>query len=267
MAHRPTLGILGGNGWLGGAFGRALLTRGLLSPDRLAVTSSRHGDRYADWPDVVRIESPEALLDRADIVVLALRPAQFATLTLSLESHLVISLMAQVSLAELARATGATRLVRAMPNAAAEIGRSYTPWVADTAVNADERRLVGDLLAACGPVDEVGDEHQLDYLTALTGSGPAFPALLAASLIEHALDQGLPEALARRAVVESLAGSLALIRQTDADPGAIVDRFLAYGGITTLGLESMVDHGFRDAVKEGVGAAHRGALEGRPSSG
>ncbi|WP_287124750.1 pyrroline-5-carboxylate reductase dimerization domain-containing protein [Chromohalobacter sp.] len=259
MKQTPTLGILGGNGWLGSALGRAALTSGLMAPEQLVVTASRTGYHYDEWPDVTCVDSAEALLALADAVVISVRPEQFAELNLSLEKRLVISLMAKVSVATLSQATGSQRIVRAMPNAAAAIGHSYTPWYATPDVGQAERCWVHRLLSSCGPCEELEDESHIDYLTALTGSGPAFPALLADALISHAVAQGITEATARRSVLHTLSGASQLMLDNAAPPSELVQRFLDYGGTTTEGLNAMFQSGFRQAVHRGLDAAHDAA--------
>lgn len=251
-----TLGIIGGNGWLGSALGRSVLSSGLISPNQLVVTASREHNRYQDWPGVICVESADALLEVAEVVVVSVRPEQFSLLTLSLENRLVISLMAKVPIVALAAATGSNRIVRAMPNAAASVGRSYTPWCAMPGLSAEDCAFVQRLFSACGVSDEIEDESQIDYLTALTGSGPAFPALLADALIQHAITQGISPTVAQRGVLQTLSGASQLMLDENASPADMVARFLDYGGTTTDGLNAMLQHGFRDAVQEGMKAAY-----------
>ncbi|RUR31824.1 pyrroline-5-carboxylate reductase family protein [Vreelandella nanhaiensis] len=256
MKPTLTLGIIGGNGWLGSALGRCVLASGLIAPNQLVVTASRKHNRYQDWPGVTCVESSDALLEVAEIIVLSVRPEQFAQLTLSLENRLVISLMAKVPMVALASATRSDRIVRAMPNAAAAVGRSYTPWCATPRLSADDRDFVQRLFSACGVSDEVENESQIDYLTALTGSGPAFPALLADALIHHAITQGISPAVAQRGVLHTLSGASQLMLEENATPMEMVTRFLDYGGTTTEGLNAMLQHGFREAVQQGIEAAY-----------
>ncbi|WP_110654523.1 pyrroline-5-carboxylate reductase family protein [Salinicola halimionae] len=258
---KQTLGIIGGNGWLGSAVSRSILARGVIAPEQLVVTASRSGYRYAQWPGVTCVDDVEALLVLADVVMISVRPEQFDdleirdALQIKSEHKLVMSLMAGVSQARLVQATGSDRIVRAMPNAAAAIGASYTPWCATAAVSEVERQWIQTLLTACGTADELNDEGQLDTLTVLTGSGPAFPALLADALINHALEQGIPESVARRGVLSSLAGSLSLMLDGDDQLGDVVSRFLAYDGVTSRGLEAMIERGFEQTVRQGLDAA------------
>lgn len=259
MKQTLTLGIIGGNGWLGSALGRAVLASELISPNQLVVTASPKQDCYQEWPGVTTVEGVEALQSAADIVVVSVRPEQLTKLTLSLENRLVISLMAKVPIEALALATGSDRIVRAMPNAAAAIRQSYTPWCATKAVSKEERGFVQRLFSACGVNDEVEDESQIDYLTALTGSGPAFPALLADALISHAVSQGINPDIAQRSVSQTLLGSSHLMLNEGTSPTEMVARFLDYGGTTTEGLNAMLRSGFKQAVHHGVDAAHSAA--------
>jgi pyrroline-5-carboxylate reductase len=151
--------------------------------------------------------------------------------------------------------TGAERVVRAMPNAAAEIGLSYTPWFCSAAVSQADRAFVQSLFESCGKADEVAAEAEIDYLTALSGSGPAFPALLADALLGHALSQGLPAAIARRAVEGVVCDAGRLIAASDATPGEMVRTFMEYRGTTDAGLRAMKNAGFAEAIHAGLSAA------------
>ncbi|WP_018916487.1 pyrroline-5-carboxylate reductase family protein [Vreelandella zhanjiangensis] len=259
MKPTLTLGIIGGNGWLGSALGRCVLASGLIAPSQLVVTASRQHNRYQDWPGVTCVESADALTEIAEIIVVSVRPEQFSQLTLSLENQLVISLMAKVPMVALASITGSDRIVRAMPNAAAAVGRSYTPWCATPSLSAADRDFVQRLFSACGVSDEVENESQIDYLTALTGSGPAFPALLADALIHHAIKQGISPEVAQRGVLHTLSGASQLMLEENASPTEMVARFLDYNGTTTKGLNAMLQHGFREAVQQGIEAAYGAA--------
>jgi pyrroline-5-carboxylate reductase len=91
--------------------------------------------------------------------------------------------MAGIPLSQLSEQLKTGRVVRALPNAAAEVGKSYTPWVATAHVNDRDRCSVRGIFDAFGAADEVMNEAEIDYLTGLSGSGPAFPALLATAMM------------------------------------------------------------------------------------
>ena len=256
MTYPRTIGIIGGNGWLGRAIGHAMLDAGLIEAASLTL-SCRAGtsDTFAGRPQVVWTADNQQLVERSDVVIVSVRPEQFPAVRTDARGRLVISLMAGVSMERLAAHTRAERIVRAMPNAAAEIGRSYSPWYCSGAVTPDDKAFVQALFESCGAADEVETEAAIDYLTALSGSGPAYPALLADAMLGHALAHGLPERIARRAVKGVICDASQLLSGPNVLPGQTVRTLMEYRGTTDAGLRSMQGRGFTEAVHEGLTAA------------
>lgn len=255
-----SVGIVGGTGWLGRSIGRHALQAGFIPPGSLIVSSrSPPAGAYGEWPDVRWTADNGELARLSDAVILSVRPQQFGAVEIDAGGRLVISVMAGVSVETLKRRTKSDRVVRSMPNAAAEIGRSYTPWFAAGAVSETDRLFVQALFGCCGTADEVPLEAHLDYLTGLSGSGPAFPALLADAMLSHALSRGLPPDVARRAVENVVCDASQLLRAPGQTPEAAVKTFLDYRGTTAAGLQAMVDGGFEAAVHAGLAAAAEAA--------
>src|SRR5262245_30085524 len=151
-----TVGIIGGGGWLGGAIAEQGLAAAVLSPSSLVISGrSPRGERFARWPNLGWTSDNAELARRSGIVILPVRPENFGDLHIDLQGKLVISVMAGVSMATVRRKMSSDRIVRTMPNAAAAIGRSYTPWVASPEVTAEDRAFVTALFSACGEQDEV----------------------------------------------------------------------------------------------------------------
>lgn len=245
--------MIGGGGWLGSAIVGSILKAGIVQPGELSLSYRRERpDRFAGafWTT-----DSQELADRSDIVILSVRPGDWASLAVDAGGRLVISVMAGIGLAAIGDAHRTKRVVRALPNAAADVGKSYTPWIAAAGTSEDDRAVVRSIFDACGVQDEVGSEDDIDYLTGLTGSGPAFPALLAAAMMKDALAHGLPLAVARRAVNTVLIGAGRLLESKDEDPGETVEAFVSYRGTTAAGIEAMRAAGFESAVAEGLTAA------------
>lgn len=251
-----TVGIVGGGGWLGSAIAEKGLGAGVLNASSLVVSSrSRRGDRLAPWPEVTWTSDNAELARRSGIVILSVRPEQFGQLELDLQDRLVVSVMAGISMATLHRTTRSDRIVRAMPNAAAEIGRSYTPWFASSRVAEEDRLFVAALFSSCGEHDEVESEQQLDYLSGLSGTGPAYPALLANAMLDHARRAGIAEQVAIKAVRAVICGATLLMDNDAFDPAGIVEAFAAYRGVTAAGLAAMIESGLPESVGAGLSAA------------
>jgi len=146
-----------------------------------------------------------------------------------------------------------------MTTAAAEIGKSYTPWLATSTVTVEQRAFAQRLFETFGSADQVFSEHHLNYLTALVGTGPAYPALLSRSLFTDAVNNGLPPEIAQRAAHAVVVNASQLIGN-----GHSVDELLqaliSYRGVTAAGLDAMVSHGFDKTIKAGRGCSDFGRL-------
>ena len=261
---KTVIGIVGGCGWMGRALGIALLEQGIVPPQQLVV-SSRSGarDGYRDWPGVRCVQNNQALANLADITVLSIRPEDLANVMIETHNKLVISFLAMAPLQEVASQVGSHRVVRAMPNAAAQIKRSYFPWYAAESVTTTDKQLVQTVLASCGMPRELPREQDIDYLTALSGAGPAYPALLAQALLDHAREQGIADDVALEAVMQTLVGGSLLLEQLGRDPGEMVQRLIDYDGTTAQGLRAMLNSGFQESVQCGLTAAYRAASQPR----
>lgn len=259
MVGSLRVGIVGGAGWLGGAMAEAMLAAGVVAPENLSLSyRSARPERFASsfWtPD------NQALADRSDVIVVSVRPADWLDLKVDAGGKLVVSVMAGVRLDTLCERHHTRRAVRTLPNAAAEVRKSYTPWIATGDVGADDRAVVRALLGACGVEDEVASEADIDYLTGLSGGGPAFPALLAEAMMKAAVAHGLGPDVARRAVNTLIVGAGRLLERRDECPSATVETFLAYRGTTAAAIETMRKAGFDGAVAEGLAAAFRKSIE------
>jgi pyrroline-5-carboxylate reductase len=254
MTKMARIGIIGGNGWLGNAIASTAVAAGAV--DAAALTLSSRSDRKGNVaiPGAIWTKDNGELVRRSDAIVLSVRPEQFEGVDIDARGKLVISVMAAVSVQMIAERTGAVRIVRALPNAAAGIGKSFTPWFATPAVTSDDRAVVQRLFESCGEAEEAPREAHIDYCVGLTGSGAAFPALLSQAMIEHALSQGLPLAFARRAARGVLVNASQLLDEAD-DPTPIVQEVIDYRGTTAAALQVMIEKGFKVAVGAGLDAA------------
>ena len=247
------VGIIGGNGWIGGAIARALISSGLLPPGDLTLSCR---STPPDWlPGARWTHDNQALADRSDVVIVSVRPQDWPAIAATAPGKLVISVMAGVTLADIAARLGTDRVVRALPNAAAEVGQSYTPWTATAEVTDADRATVRRLLESFGSGDEVATEAEIDYMTGLSGTGPAYPALLAVALIRDAVAHGLPPEVARRSVTALLVGTGRLLEKNGENPEDTVAAFVDYRGVTAAGIEAMRAAGFDAAVSAGLAAA------------
>jgi pyrroline-5-carboxylate reductase len=258
MAEPTRIGIIGGSGWLGGAIARALVDAGFTAPERLRLSYRSSAPTFL--PDAFWTRDNQELVDRSDIVVVSVRPADWPSVVVSAKDKLAVSVMAGVRMEHLVERLGTDRVVRSLPNAAAEVRQSYTPWFASAATTARDRQAVRSMFEAIGVSDEVGSEAEIDYLTGLSGSGPAFPALLAEAMMRDAVARGLEPETARRAVTTVLVGTGRLLERHGQSPATIVRDFVEYRGATAAAIEAMLASSFDTAVRNGLAAAFRKAV-------
>ncbi len=255
MTIDKRIGIIGGNGWLGNAIASAIVASGTTAGERL-ILSGRSDKRGAlPVPGAIHTRDNAELASDADVIVLCVPPQNFPGIALDASGKLVISVMAGVTAQAIADQTGASEIVRAIPNAAAAIRQSFTPWYAAPGVSDANKRIAQELFDSCGEGAEVPQEAHIDYCVGMTGSGAAFPALLAEALVAHATSQGLPPAFARRAAKGVVAAASQLFADSDADTAAIVQGMIDYRGTTSAALQTMLDNGFNRAVALGLEAA------------
>lgn len=169
------VGIIGGTGWLDGAIAKAVLTKGLVPAGNLII-SNRSGSHPWAQQGPCLVTNNRDLVDRSDVIIIAVRPEHFTSLNMNAAGKTVVSLMAGIKAQAIIEQTSAAMVVRAMPNAVVEIGQSFTPWYCAGEVEAKTRNLMQRAFECVGTAAEVLEEDFIDYLSALSGTGPAFPA-------------------------------------------------------------------------------------------
>jgi len=248
---KQTIGIIGGAGWLGRALSRFLSEKAGIRAGNLI--RSYRSQKCDDGVFCVWTQDNMDLVSKSDIIVLSVRPQDFPAIKIFAPDKLFISLMAGVSIDEIAVRTGAKRIARAAMNAAAELAQSYTPFFVRSD-QGDDRFAVYKILSTCGQVDEVDLESQIDYFLSLTGTGPAFPSLFAEAMMKHAIQHGIAPKIAIRSVNQLLVGTGALIAQNQASPSETVQAFINYRGSTAAGLVAMQKAGIDNLVACGLDA-------------
>lgn len=198
----------------------------------------------------------EKLVEHADVVILAVKPAATCKLAQGLKAlaaeRLWLSVAAGIKTSQLEQALGGTaRVIRAMPNAPALIGQGASALCrGKLATDADEHLAIA-LLGAVGTT-EVVDEAMMDAVTAVSGSGPAFVMLVIEAMTDGAVRAGLPRATAQRLATQTVLGSAVLLQETGRHPGELKDMVTSPGGTTIAGIEALEAGGLRSALISAV---------------
>ncbi|RYX92865.1 MAG: pyrroline-5-carboxylate reductase [Bradyrhizobiaceae bacterium] len=251
--------ILAGAGKMGGAMLMGWLAGGL-DPKRVVVIDPHLSDDIkALAAKGVRLNPHVGDIGKVAALILAVKPQMFAEVGPSLRpivgATLVVSIMAGTTIAGIAAACGG-RIVRAMPNTPAAIGRGITVAVAAQDVAPPQRELTDTLLRATGSVEWVEDESLIDAVTAVSGSGPAYVFLLAEEMARAGIAAGLPPELAVKLARETVSGSGELLRRSDLDAATLRKNVTSPGGTTAaaLGVLMAVD-GFEPLLTRAIAAA------------
>jgi len=263
-----------GGGQMALALAEGFCRSGLVSPTQILVSDPHPGarERLAARVPGIRFAATNADAARnAEIVFLAVKPQQAQAACRELAAALssesvVVSIVAGLPLASLEADCGTRRVIRVMPNTPCLVGRGVsvvcqTPEVPDLL-----GQRVDALLASVGHVHRL-DEHLLDAVTGLSGSGPGFVALLVEALSDGGVKAGLPRPVALALAVQTLSGTAVLLEQTGEHPAQIKDRVSSPGGTTIAGLAVLEQRGVRGALIDAVVAAAVRARElGQPRS-
>ncbi|EAW33674.1 pyrroline-5-carboxylate reductase [Lyngbya sp. PCC 8106] len=167
---------------------------------------------------------------------------------------MIISILAGVPLSKLESAFLHRPVVRVMPNTPATVGAGISAIAAGQAVKPDHLKLAQQILAAVGEVVEV-PEYLMDAVTGLSGSGPAYVALMVEALSDGGVAAGLPRAIASKLALQTVLGTAELLQKTGMHPAELKDRVTSPGGTTIAGVGTLEQAAFRSALIEAVKAA------------
>jgi len=253
--NQVKIGIIGGTGIIGSGIAKFLLLHET-SADNLWICNRSQKNLLCDNADMVNYTSDsQELIDACDVVIIAVRPTDFANMVLRFNSQLLISVMAGVTIEALKERTQASSIVRAMPNAAVEIGKSFTPWYSRY-LSFDHQLLVRYILSSSGDEYALSTELQLDYFTALTGSGQGMLAAIAASMQESAVLAGVKPVLAEKAIRSLFSGIGQLIEHDDLSPIDRASDCVDYAGTTAEGINGMRASGLDKVIRNGIEQAY-----------
>ncbi|MDE2080544.1 MAG: pyrroline-5-carboxylate reductase [Burkholderiales bacterium] len=239
--------------------GRAAAAIAVVEPD--AAQRARLAQAFG----VQAQAAADARLARAGTVVWAVKPQFFAAAAAPCAPHvghaLQVSVMAGVRSAAIARASGSATVVRSMPNTPALIGRGIAGLHASAAVAAEQRAEVEALFAPTGATLWVAREDDLDAVTALSGSGPAYVFYVLEAMMQAAVEMGLSAEQGRRLALATFDGATALAAASPEPPQTLRAQVTSPGGTTQAAIASLDADGVRAAFVQALRAAQQRAHE------
>lgn len=258
------LGFIGG-GNMASAIVGGLLRQGM-SPEQLVVVEPFEGQRQqlaAQWGIHALPEAGPAL-QQCQVVVWAVKPQLFKEAAIPVRPHvgpetLHLSVAAGIRTDSMAQWLGSERWVRAMPNTPALVGQGMTGLFAREAVSATERQTIEQLLSSTGQCLWVPQEADLDAVTALSGSGPAYVFYFLEAMRQAGTEMGLDADTATRLAIGTFVGASHLAQEATDPPEVLRERVTSKGGTTYAALTHMAENGVGPAFVEAMRAAQRRA--------
>jgi pyrroline-5-carboxylate reductase len=261
-------------GFIGGGNMASSLISGLIAsghaPEHIWV-SDINSDTLSDLKKQLNVNTSAdnaAVVNAADVVVLAVKPQTLSTVAQSIaalvqqKKPLVVSIAAGINQNSLSRWLGAdTSIVRCMPNTPALVLTGATALHANNKVTAEQRDLAENILRAVGIALWVQDEAELDAVTAVSGSGPAYFFLLMEAMEKAALELGLKQETARLLVQQTALGAAKIALESAESPEQLRKRVTSPGGTTQQAIETFEQGGFTELVSKALHAARDRSIE------
>ncbi len=240
----------------------------LLKKRNLMILDSSH-EKTTSLKKISHFEVHENLEDcvpKADLIFIAVKPYHSEELFKKMRSlvndgQIIISIMAGVTIKTMQDGLGIPKVVRAMPNLPAQIGKGVTSYTASDEVSRIELLTIENLLDTTGRSILVSSEKFIDASTGISGSGPAYVFYFMQSMMEAALKMGFSSNDSKVLVSRTFEGAVDLFNQSDLSPNSWMDRVASKGGTTRAALDSMEDNNVKELIKEAAYSAFNRAVE------
>jgi len=218
--------------------------------------------------DINVSSSNDEVIKHVDVVVFAVKPqvletvAKNAAALIRQQQNLVVSIAAGITQNSLSRWLGGdTAIVRCMPNTPALVLTGATALHANNRVNAEQRDVAENIMRSVGIALWVDNETELDAVTAVSGSGPAYYFLLMEAMEKTAVELGLNEATARLLVLQTALGAAKIALEASESPEQLRQRVTSPGGTTQKAIETFQQGGFIELVSKALHAARDRSIE------
>lgn len=208
----------------------------------------------------------EDCASKADVIFLAVKPFHCDDLFKTLKKYtkkeqIIVSLMAGVTIESIQNGLDVPKVVRAMPNLPAKVGKGMTSFTESTAVSRVELLMIRNLLDATGEAIHVENENFINASTGISGSGPAYVFYFMQSMLEAAQKMGFSDNDSKALVSQTFEGAVALFNDGDHSPKKWMEMVASKGGTTRAALDSMEDNNVKELIKEAAYAAFNRATE------
>jgi len=210
--------------------------------------------------------SNQELVKTSDVIFLAIKPQVFADVLLPLQPYftpgkLIISIMAGISVKKIQTAAGKVPVVRVMPNMPALVGQGACGYCASKEVSKKQMILAEKILDTFNIVKFLLPEKQIDTVTAISGSGPAYFFYFAEAVMEASKELGFDIKAAKKLIAQTMIGAGKVMLESDDTPEVLRQKVTSKGGTTQRALETMENNSMKSIIKDAIKAAKKRSEE------
>lgn len=259
--------IIGG-GNMGGTYAQSFLRSHIASKEAMMILErSPEKAEELSKKDIGQVfGAPEDCIGKADLIILAVKPQDSATLFESIQpfvhpQQVFLSIMAGVKISTISDSLGIQKIIRAMPNLPAQIGMGMTAFTASNEVTRIELVTVQNLLNTTGKTVYVEKESSIDAATAISGSGPAYVWFFMNAMMEAAKGMGFKDSEAELLVSQTFAGAIELYQATNVSCEEWISRVSSKGGTTEAAMKTYRENAVHNDIIAGAVSALRRAEE------
>ena len=263
MSQAVALGVIGG-GVMAEAIVSCLLAQKVYQAETVLIGEPQ-SQRRQYWQEkygvAVTVDNNQVM--QAEAILLAVKPQILdkVVATLKWEANpLILSILAGVTLEKLELAFPNCPVVRIIPNTPATVGAAMSAISPSSQVTEVQLAISHKIFAAVREVVTV-PEYQMNAVTGLSGSGPAYVALMVEALADGGVAAGLPRAISQKLAIQTVLGTAQLLKETELHPAVLKDRVSSPGGTTIAGVSALEKAGFRSAAINAVQAAYQRSKE------
>lgn len=246
-----------------------MITQSFVSPEHITLLNRINKQRLKELQTKYSVEiatSYQEISSQSEVIILTMKPKDAEEALLNLKpyitkEHLIISVMAGISTTFIEECIESeTPVVRSMPNTSAAIGLSATAITSGRYTRTDQLTFAERLFRTIGTVVHVPEE-QLDTVTGLSGSGPAYFYYMVECMEKAANMNGLDKETARELIIQTMTGAAMMLSQTNQSPSLLREKVTSPGGTTQAGLSILKEYKFDEAVLESITGARRRSEE------
>lgn len=252
-----------GSGAMGEAIIKGILARGLVTASQITASDpvAARRDFMVGEYGITMTADNEAAVAGATVVILSVKPQVLDLVSPGLtgkidKDALVLSIIAGTSIGSLQQMLAHQRIVRTMPNTPAMINMGVNVWMAADSVSDEQCDDTQLILGALGEEIRVHKESYIDMQTGLGGSGPGFVYLIIEAMIDAGVQMGFSRADSQTIVLQTISGSVEMVKQTGLHPAELRNRVTSPGGTTAAGIYALEEGGLRTTLTNAVLAAY-----------